>query len=426
MIPRTGFFPRYVKYASELTDAPELYHVAAALAVHSAVCSNLVEIYYPTFIVDGKHVAGSLDDPNFVSNTMKFMWSPSHLWSLIVGSSGESRKSTAINLATEMAKPLIEEQMAGEISSPESTFDWVSNHPDSFFVYGEGAALFSLFNASYWQHGQGLFPRLYDGVDMKKQLTGIRDKKKDPVPKTFDIEIHRPRVSLLVGVATSHLDAARSTDWTGGLIGRMTLVYAERDRLDPIPGKTNLPEMLAIRAMLEEEKKFLLKNQDGIMRIGMKADAGLRYMQWTTQIDLLQKRKGAKVRALYNRLPNHVMRIAAHYALSQGYKTITIDTIDAAINFGNASVVSIDRVAEMLTDDKIVRSVVRLRDYLRSCPQQVIPYRQLITDLHMSEFALRLPVQTLKAAGEVRLVETASTREQWLIKQNPSKSMPQH
>ncbi len=427
MVPPNGFFPRYVQYASELTDAPEIYHVAAALAVHSAVCSNTVEVYFPTSGTAA--TAASIGDGIAIGTggaSVKLAWSPSHLWALLVGPSGDARKSTAINLAVETAKPLIEEQMSGEVSSPEATFDWVAKHPDCFFVYGEGASLFSMFNASYWQQGQGLFPRLYDGVDMKKKLRGSSTRtKKDPNPELIEFQISRPRVSLLVGVATSHLDAARSTDWTGGLIGRMVLIYAERDRFDPISGKTNDKEMLELRQILVDERAYLDSLQIGVLKLGMKAEAGKVYMEWAKQIDELQKRKGPKVRALYNRLPQHVMRIAAHYAVSQTHNVINLASVEAAIAFGNESVKSIDRISEILTDDRVVRSVVRLRDFLAIWPSETISYRQLMQQLHVSEYALRLPVSSLQANGEIRMYEDAKTKEKWISKRTPSERSSQ-
>ncbi len=427
MVPAQGFFAEYVRYASSLTDAPEIYHVGAALAVHSAVCANHVEIYFPMsskIDTDGNSQSVIAEDVGQRSDgqSVTLAWTPSHLWILLVGPSGDARKSTAVTLATGVAGDLIIDQTAGEITSPESTFDWVSHHPDSFFIYSEGAALFSMFNASYWQQGQGLFPKLYDGVDMKKHLVAGQRSKKNPNPVPIEVTIIRPRVSLLVGVATSHLDAARSTDWTGGLIGRMILLYAERERHDPVPGKTNEAEKRRLHDLLAQEQKFVLEQfaKNGGMIIGVKASAGKTYMDWSSQIDTLQKTKGPKVRALYNRLPQHVLRVAGHYALSQGHNVIAMPAMQAAIEFGNFCVQSIDRIAELLTDDKILRTAVRLRDFLKSHPAEVVSYRMVMNSLSISEYGLKYAIETLTAAGEIRSFISQKKLEKFLYRCTPT------
>lgn len=428
MIPEQGFFPEYVRYASTLTDAPEIYHVGAALAVHSAVCANHVEVYFPTSKTkdttgEQRTVIGEGVENRTPGQSIELAWSPSHLWVLLVGPSGDARKSTAVTLATEVAGSLITEQTAGEITSPASTFDWVSRHPDAFFVYSEGAALFSMFNASYWQEGQGLFPKLYDGLNMKKQLVGGRRTKNNPSPDPIEIEIIRPRVSLLVGVATAHLDAARSTDWTGGLIGRMLLLYAERERHDPIPGKTNEGEKDRLHTLLKAERQYVLDtygNKGKEMVIGIKSAAGETYMDWSTKIDDLQRTKAPKVRALYNRLPQHVLRVAAHYTLSQGHNAIGIQSMQAAVEFGNFCVTSIDRIAELLTDDKVLRTAVRLRDFLRAHKSEVVSYRTIMKSLSLSEHGLKYAIESLTAAGEIRSFVSQGSQEKFLLKCTPA------
>ena len=420
LVPPKGFFPRYLRYAIELTDAPDAFHIAAALAVHSAVCANYVEVYFPTKVKTGgggSAVATEANDPS-----VRVAWSPIHLWTLIVGQSGD-RKGTAIKLALDCGKPLVDDQIVGVSSSPESTFDIVGHHPDAFFVYAEGATLFSMFAASYWQHGQGLFPQLYDGDDMKRQLAGQRTKK-NPHPEPIEINIPRPRVSMLVGVAPSHLDAARSTDWTGGLIGRMVLVYGERVCYDPVAGRQNDNEMCALREILHKLRDHLMHQPVGVLRVGMKADAGAMYMDWARSIDGMMKTKSPKIRSLYNRLPQHILRVAAHYALSQAYNVIDQESVVAAINFGNYVSESIDRVGEMLTDDRILRNVVRLREFLSVYPGDLIPLREVIKALGLSAFTLKPAIESLQASGQVSVMQSASTGERWLHKASPAKNPP--
>ncbi len=413
MVPKSGFFPRYLAYAIPLTDSPEVFHVSAAIAVYSAVVSNYIDIEFdvPTGIIgpDGKQLINKAR-------------SSTNVWILNVAPSGD-RKGKAINLAVGVAHKTIEDQISGMSSSPESTFDLVTHHNDAFFLYAEGAGLFSMFYASYWKHGQGLFPQLYDGDPMRRELSGQRTKK-TPSPETLTIDIARPRVGMLVGVAPTHLDAARGTDWTGGFIGRMAMVFAERDRFNPIGGMFNDAEKAALETVLFNTRQRLIKVTGSTMPVGMHPDALALYAAWSRKVDHDQREKPPKTRSLFNRLPEHVKRISALYAVSQDFTEIDVGSMEAAIHFGNYVGESIDRVGSELTDDQVVRTVVRLQRLLKNHDGPYISMRDTMRLLNLSRAALRYPIESLVSAGELELVFSGEgNRQQWLVKKTPASKM---
>lgn len=391
LVPSTGFFADYMAWVRRLTDAPEGYHVVSGLAILSACVSNYSE---GSFVID-------IPDGTKLTSTFA-----THLWVLIVGPSGD-RKSTAMNYAVAVAGDIV--PFTSAISgSPEATFDLVSQRPDVFFYHPEGSTLFSQLQASYWLQGQGFLCDLYDGrtePPYKRILTGVRDKK-NPVPKVTEITISRPRVSILVGIAPDLLDQARKSDWTGGLIGRMLVVYGERSHYDETPPREDEAGKLLLRKQLESIRHALIQNvgkNKKIAHIGMDQDALSAYMNWARELDEATANRPPKLRALFRRLPMHIMRAAALYAISQYSDKIRLDSMAPAIRLGEYSRQSIERVGDLLADDPIMRNAVRIKDMLDQSPNGLLSVAQISDELRLSWNAIEPAVKTLSATGRVKL-----------------------
>lgn len=386
LVPGTGFFPEYLAYARQLTDAPPVFHVGAALGCYSSVVSNYAEILYPIKMPNGDQ---------------KMSWSPIHLWVLLTGPSGD-RKTTAAEKAFEAVAPIIESQVVGSATTPESTFDLVAHNPDAFFYFPEGASFFSMMNAPYWQHGQGLFCELYDGRDeMKRQLAGHRTKQ-NPQPEPITIYIRRARVSMLVGVATAHLDNARNTDWTGGLIGRMFIIRSKLDKFNAA-GKMIDPQGLERLVALIRDTRDGLIATNGIYRLGIKVEAAKMFAEWSTAINETSKSKPDKVRPVFRRVSEQVRRIAALYAISQKHTHIGVASMTPAIAIGNVSIDSIDQVALDLSDDPVLRVSARIMDLLDGHPDG-LSYRYIVKAVRLSTHKLEPAIKSLINCGEVRVV----------------------
>lgn len=407
LIPTRGFFPEYLKWVQRLTDAPSVYHIASALSAVSATVSNFAEGEFGIPMRDGSILRSVF---------------PTNLWILLVGPSGD-RKSTAMEKSVECVQPVV-----GTISaisgSPEATFDLVSHKPDIFFYHSEGATLFSQLQASYWLQGQGLLCDLYDGREEPpyvRTLTGQRTKK-NPNPKPTTITIRRPRVSILIGIAPEMLDQTRRSDWTGGLIGRMMLIYGELASPSEEPPKTDDVgrAMLAtylqkIRTSLEEEKK----SRGTQLKIGIRPDALQMYMDWSRHLAATTKNRPPKIRSLFRRLPMHVLRTAALYAVSQFCDVITSETIIPAIRFGDHSTKSIERVGDLLADDPVLRTAIRIRDMLKAEPTGVISVAKISTELRLSWSSIEPAIRTLKMIGYARIrVDETNPDLQWIHRTN--------
>lgn len=403
LVPASGFFLEYLQWVQRLTDAPPVYHIASALSVMSATCSRWAE---------GRFEVQSLD-----GTTLSSVY-PTSLWVLVVGPSGD-RKSTAMDYAMSVgSKSGAINDISAISGSPEATFDLVSKKPDVFFYHSEGSTLFAQLQASYWLQGQGFLCDLYDGREdppYKRILTGKRSKK-DPTPTTIEIVITKPRVTILVGIAPDLLDQARKSDWTGGLIGRMLLIYGERTRYDETPPKKDDVGLLRMSAYIAQIRKGLEGYQNGAgLKVGMQKDALDAYMVWAKDLDAATGARPPKLRALFRRLPLHVMRIAALYAISQFHDSVRMESMIPAIRLGEYSRQSIERIGDLLADDPIMRNAVRIRDMLERSPGKVLTVATISDALRLSWPVIEPAIRTLQMAGRAKLrVDDQNPDAKWV------------
>ena len=386
LVPASGFFPSYLNFVRRLTDAPEPYHIVSAISVMSACCSSLCSGKFEVIAPDGEAL---------------FSTFPTNIWSLIVGPSGD-RKSTSMGYAVSTAAGLIP-CISAISGSPEATFDLVAKKPNTFFYHPEGSTLFSQLQASYWLQGQGFLCDLYDGREdppYKRILTGKRSKS-DPTPQTIEITITRPRVTILIGIAPDLLDQARKSDWTGGLIGRMLLIYGESSRYDETPPREDVVGMLEQAKNLAEIQKAL-REYKGNMHVGIRPEALEAYMNWARDLDGATRNRPSKMRSLFRRLPLHVIRIAALYAISQYHDRILLDSMVPAIRLGEYSRQSIERVGDLLADDLVMRNSTKIRDMLEQAPGGSLSIGRISSELRMSWGNIEPAVKTLQMSGQIK------------------------
>jgi hypothetical protein len=407
LIPKTGFFPQYLQWVRRLTDAPEVYHVAAGLAVMSATVSNLIDGEFGIKLPDGTVLTSVF---------------PTNLWMLMVGPSGD-RKSTAMDKAIECAQPAI-----GAVSaihgSFEGTVDLISQKPDIFFYHSEGSTLFSQLQASYWLQGQGTLCDLFDGrtdPPYIRTLTGQRTKK-NPSPKPITISISRPRVTMLIGIAPDMLDQTRKSDWTGGLIGRMLLIYGELTRLDETPpkkddeGRQVLTDYLA---GIRDTLTTMQQNNAGL-HVGMRSEPLQVYMDWARKLAISTKNRPPKIRTLFRRLPMHILRAAALFAVSQYHDTITMESMAPAIRFGDLSARSIERVGDLLADDPVLRTAIKIRDMLDAEDTGIISVAKISQELRLSWSAIEPAIRTLQMIGYSKVRNDEENPDlKWVVKVRP-------
>lgn len=191
---------------AKYTDAPEIFHSAVGVSLLGAA---LTRHRYRCLLSGGTPAR----------------WT--NLWTFLVGDSGESRKSTAVNMGVEVLMRAMPEMRAPDDGSPEGFGkDFVTK--DSKLA-GDAAAILvqdelGLFlmnmQKDYMKSMKGMLMAFYDVPPVyKKQLS--REQ----------FSVRKPRLSMLGGVALELLPNLTSAeDWLGGFMNRALIIFASRTR----------------------------------------------------------------------------------------------------------------------------------------------------------------------------------------------------
>jgi hypothetical protein len=212
---------------------------------------------------------------------------------------------------------------------------------------------------------------------------------------------------MLIGIAPDLLDQSRKSDWTGGLIGRMLVVYGECARYDETPERDDRQGMMMQTAWLSKLQHDLFDyvrgNGGQEMDIKIRPEALQTYMNWARDLNAATQSRPAKIRPLFRRLPVHVIRVACLYAVSQYHDMITLETMLPAIRLGDYSRRSIERVGDLLADDIIMRNAVRIRDMLSRAPNKRLSVQEISDQLRMSWATIEPAIRTLTTAGRAKI-----------------------
>lgn len=200
------FLQSYCRTMALHTDAPEIYHYAAAFSIVSALSTRYK---YRIRLASG--------EPSKWMNS----------WTILVGDSGIARKSTAISMATQILKLLDADMIAPSDMSPEGFLNQLGarnraekNNACTLLVASELSLVLAQFGRSYSGTLKPMLMELYDTEkDFKRALA------------RSTLEIPTPRVSLLGGIATELLPRyTTSEDWHGGFFSRSLVVVGTKNK----------------------------------------------------------------------------------------------------------------------------------------------------------------------------------------------------
>ena len=200
------FLRDYEKSMAQFTDAPAVFHRAAAYGIFGALMTRWK---YRCRLQGGSPAR----------------WS--NLWVLLVGDSGEGRKSTAVRMAEDVLMSVDPDILAPHDGSPEGFLaDLVkrqqrcSGNAANFIIQPEFTTLLASFKKSY---ALSLKPLLMDFYDVPNVFKKALAKSNFTIPT--------PRVSMLGAIATELLPIySEQEDWLGGFFSRTLLIKGERTR----------------------------------------------------------------------------------------------------------------------------------------------------------------------------------------------------
>lgn len=235
---KPGFVERYIKWASEMSDAAKQYHQAAAFTCLSTV------------------LCGSLTIPTSFGTIIP------NLWFMILGDTTLTRKSTSMDMAVEMLEQVDDDSILATDGTIEGLMTILAMRPKqpSVFLRDEFSGLLdSMIKKDYMAGMPEMLTKLYDGKMMKRVL-----KKESFVVKD-------PRLIMYTGGIKSKITQILTTEHvSSGFLPRFIFITAESDvtRVRPIgpPMDVDTTERDNLAKELAEIKAHY--NSSEPMRIG--------------------------------------------------------------------------------------------------------------------------------------------------------------
>ena len=323
-----GFVERYIKWASDLSDAAKQYHQAGAFTILSALlCGHVI---LPTSY-------GSII-PN--------------LWFMILGDTTLTRKSTSMDMAVDLLSEIDPEAVMATDGTLEGLMTILSGRPKkpSVFLRDEFSGLLdSMIRKDYMAGMPEMLTKLYDGKMMKRVL------------KRESFEVHDPRLIMFTGgIKTKVTQILTMEHVASGFMPRFIFITAESDitRIKPIGPPTDID--MGDRDKLLDELTKIKEHYQGFepMKIGeqeltlampkehkavLSKEAWLRYNQLEmklTQYGMDSEMPDAMT-AVGGRLANSILKAAVLMSAARQFNAkttvyVTEDDILRAIKYGEA------------------------------------------------------------------------------------------
>ncbi len=205
-LAKSGFLRQYETDMRTYTDAPDIYHPACAYAVFGAL---LTRYKYRACLQGG----------------MPARWT--NLWIILLGDSGDARKTTAIAMANDILMRVDDKVLGPTDGSPEGFLAHLAkchretkNNASTILVAGEFSTMLTQMQRNYSASMKPLLMDFYDVPALFKRA----------LVKT-QFEIPQPRVSMLGGIASELMPLlTKQEDWLGGFFSRCILVHGQRTR----------------------------------------------------------------------------------------------------------------------------------------------------------------------------------------------------
>lgn len=367
---RSAFLRGYVEYASQCSDAPDVFHIGVGLTIFSAAVAKTARCPF---------MAGRALVPN--------------LYTLIVGPSRSARKTASLDIGIELLRSANPESVIPIPGSYEELVSQLRATPTGLLEYREFGHFLKTTVRGY---GEPIRTVLMDLFDWPPDQAYVRNLKKG---KTV---IEAPIVlSMLSAIATDLLFKWTDTEeWTGGFFGRCLLLYGERDTFKmPSPW--------------DEAKDHLTTQLKGWVNAaipycgGFHPDAWSMFAQWSQYRDSSSMSAPPRVQTFYSGATTLAAKIALLFAIDQHEPAaghgwmISYGALAKAILFVDTLYLpSIVHLGARLALGPFERDRQRVLDAIEA-KRGAIGRAELLRNLKVSSFLLDQVVDTLRDSGEI-------------------------
>jgi hypothetical protein len=408
---RTGdtFIDRYHKWATDSTDAVEVFHdLSAAMLLSGILAGSLkLDLRYTTLV------------PN--------------LWGLILGESTLTRKTTAMTMATSMLREVDADAVLATDGSAEGLLTGLSLRPTgkvSMFYKDEVSGFFDAINNKPYLAGMPeTMTQLYDGNSYNRMLRkenihierpvfiffggGIRDKTYSLISDEYILSGFLPRFLVVSGVA----DLSR-IQRTGP---RTEQGFAERQSL--------VNELLDIREQYEVSGDMMVGGQrialkdlptESLINVKMTDDAWETYGDMETKMVTVAHNSYYAMLALptFERLSRSMLKLAMLLAATRqepvdGSITVEKRDIQNAAwyiqDWGQYSVQLLLNAGK----SQALRLLEKIRSFIEANPGTI--KSDLMRRFHLTSKEIKEVMQTLIDRGEVRFKKEGRGERFWIV-----------
>jgi hypothetical protein len=242
---------------------------------------------------------------------------------LLLGQTGDARKSTALWLARQLLKRIDKDiEIVTGIVSTEGLFDRLAKHDDTRAL-GYVDEFRSLLSVGRRQGTRDLLPKLNSLIYCPDQET--IDRRKDPTT------VIRPFFSLISATAQDYVsDLLSDLELSGGMLNRFLMVAGDEQPPKAIVQAPSDQEWSVIASRLQvvrdqysEPRRMLWSKEAQGLWTGF-------YTEWRT----VRKGWDNKSQSLTARIQEHIQKIAMVYATLAGEALISARTLATAITIG--------------------------------------------------------------------------------------------
>lgn len=316
ILPEEHFISQYLELANGLTDAYPEYHFASALSLLSVAADRKVKIKItPTEMY-----------PNF--------------WSLLIGYSTVSRKSTAMKISRSILSMAdMEQKKLPQDFSPEALIEYLGDYPKSFFMRDEFGDFLAKMNRSYQSGMDALLSRLYDCPDhYKKKLR----------KETFELE--NLYITFLGACVPKQIARnSKVDDLESGFFPRIAFVWPERKkerkpRRSPTHEETKKQELLGewLSGVHRAINQMYQNNDKKEISFKLSEKALEEYNNWCEEYEnfIMNTEKGKEFSAFFGRISDMVLKISTLIELGSSEMLNVISTISSISNISSVSTIS--------------------------------------------------------------------------------------
>jgi len=396
-----GFIERYIEWASSLGDAAIQYHQAGAFTILSALLSGRVIL--PTSY--GPVV------PN--------------LWFMILGDTTLTRKSTAMDIATDLLMEVDPDCILATDGSVEGLLQQLEARPKrpSIFLRDEFSGLLEMMvKREYYAGMAEVLTKLYDGKMQKRVLRKETVTVRDPI------------LLILAGGIRNRVQGLLTHEHvSSGFIPRFIFVTAESDtsRLQPL-GPPTVKDLGNKDKLLDEMEKLVSsygvsrtvhikargeKISDSVRtEVSMSPEAWLRYnqLEQTLVESGLDSEKPELITPLFDRLSKNILKAAILIAAARQMDTegVQVEVIDIlhAIRYGkgwrNYALEIVNGIGKTTYErdlERILNAIIKRPGFSRS---------QLMQSYHLSARDATQVFDTLLQRGQITARRTEGTSRQ--------------